>query len=167
VPTARWRFTGLGAGVLTFDYADQAATVVAAVSIELSCDAERGTLMKLNHLNLTVPEVSRTREFFETYFGFRCVVERGRDALAVMVDESGFVFTLSNFEKATEVEYPGVFHIGFMQESRERVDEMYQRLNSAGIAVEPPKELHGAWTFYFRAPGGFLVEVGHQHRFGA
>jgi lactoylglutathione lyase len=119
--------------------------------------------MKLNHLNLTVPDVPRTREFFEKYFGFRCVAQRGRDTLAVLVDESGFVFTLSNFEKATEVEYPGAFHIGLMQETRERVDEIHQRLKADGIDVEPPKEFHGAWTFYFRAPGGFVVEVGHQH----
>jgi lactoylglutathione lyase len=120
--------------------------------------------MRLNHVNLTVTDVARTREFFETYFGFQCVTAKGRDAIAVLVDESGFVFTLSNFEKTTEVEYPGAFHIGFMQESRERVDEMYKRLTSGGFEVDPPKEFHGAWTFYFRAPGGFLVEVGHQHR---
>jgi lactoylglutathione lyase len=120
--------------------------------------------MRLNHVNLTVPDVSRTREFFETYFGFRSLVLKGRDALAVLVDETGFILTLNNFDKATEVEYPGAFHIGFMQESRERVDEMYKRLTSGGFEVDPPKEFHGAWTFYFRAPGGFLVEVGHQHR---
>jgi lactoylglutathione lyase len=120
--------------------------------------------MKLNHLNLTVPDVRQTREFFETYFDFRCVWEAGRDALAVLVDESGFVFTLNNFNKATKVEYPGAFHIGFMQESRQRVDEIYERLKAAGFASEPPKEFHGAWTFYFRAPGGFLVEILHQER---
>jgi lactoylglutathione lyase len=118
--------------------------------------------MRLNHLNLTVPDVPQTREFFETYFGFRCVEEKGRNALAVLVDESGFVLTLNNFEKAAKVEYPGAFHIGFMQESRERVDEMYLRLKSGGNEVEPPRQFHGAWTFYFRAPGGFLVEVLHQ-----
>ena len=42
--------------------------------------------MRLNHLNLTVPEVSRTREFFEKYFDFRCVFERGRDTLAVLME---------------------------------------------------------------------------------
>ncbi len=122
--------------------------------------------MRLNHLNLTVPDVSQSREFFETYFGLRCVVERGRNALAVLVDESGFVFTLNNFEKATEVEYPGAFHIGFMQESQERVDEIYQRLKADGYDMKPPQEFHGAWTFYFQAPGGFLVEVGYQHQGG-
>jgi catechol 2,3-dioxygenase-like lactoylglutathione lyase family enzyme len=83
-----------------------------------------------------------------------------------MVDESGFIFTLSNFDKAEKVEYPGAFHIGFTQESREEVDEMHKRLTSAGFDAEPPREFHGAWTFYFRAPGGFLVEVFHQHRMG-
>ena len=122
--------------------------------------------MALNHVNLTVPEVARTREFFETYFGFRCVAERGRDALAVLIDESGFVLTLNNFDRVTEVEYPGAFHIGFIQESRERVDQLYERITSAGLDAKAPREFHGAWTFYFRAPGGFLVEVLHQHRQG-
>jgi lactoylglutathione lyase len=117
--------------------------------------------MRLNHLNLTVPDVAQTREFFEKYFSFRCAFGRG-DTLAVLLDESGFVFTLSNFNKATEVEYPGAFHIGFNQESRERVDEMYRQLTADGIDAKPPKEFHGAWTFYFRAPGNFLVEVFHQ-----
>jgi catechol 2,3-dioxygenase-like lactoylglutathione lyase family enzyme len=120
--------------------------------------------MRLNHLNLTVPDVGGARAFFETYFGLRCVAEKGRDALAILVDESGFVLTLNNFDKAAAVEYPGAFHVGFMQPSRERVDEIYQRLKSGGYAVEPPREFHGAWTFYFTAPGGFLVEVGYQHR---
>jgi catechol 2,3-dioxygenase-like lactoylglutathione lyase family enzyme len=119
--------------------------------------------MGLNHLNLSVAEVSRTREFFETYFGFRTVFERDRDVLAVMVDESGFILTLSNFDKASEVKYPGAFHVGFMQESNERVDEMYTRLKADGFEPQPPREFHGAWTFYFRCPGGFLVEVLHQH----
>src|SRR5262245_17697575 len=41
--------------------------------------------MRLNHLNLTVPDVSQTREFFETYFGLRCVLEKGRNTLVVLV----------------------------------------------------------------------------------
>jgi catechol 2,3-dioxygenase-like lactoylglutathione lyase family enzyme len=122
--------------------------------------------MHLNHLNLTVPSVPQTREFFEKYFDFRCVFERDRDTLAVLMDESGFILTLANFEKVDKVEYPGAFHIGFMQDSRERVDEIYRRLKADGVDAKTPKEFHGAWTFYFHAPGGFLVEVGHQHQQG-
>src|SRR6516165_5278300 len=120
--------------------------------------------MVLNHINLTVPDVAQTREFFETYFGFRCVVERGRNFIAVMVDESGFIWTISNCDNAADVEYPGAFHIGFGQDSPKRVDQMYERLTAAGFDAQPPREFHGAWTFYLRAPGGFVVEVFHQHR---
>ena len=119
--------------------------------------------MRLNHLNLSVPDVSRARTFYETYFGLRCIFQRGQDTLAVLTDESGFILTLSNFDKAAEVAYPGAFHIGFMQDSRERVDEMYERLKSDGFDPQPPREFHGAWTFYFRDAAGVLIEVGYQH----
>src|SRR5262249_32075074 len=99
----------------------------------------------------------------ESYLPACRSTRRGRDALAVLADECGFILTLNNFDKAAHVEYPGAFHIGFMQDSRERVDEIDQRQKSDGFDVEPPKEFHGAWTFHFRAPGGFLVEVLHQH----
>ena len=120
--------------------------------------------MQLNHLNLTVPDVTLSREFLETYFGLECVADKGNNSIAILTDESGFILTLNNFEKVSEVTYPGAFHIGFMQESRERVDEIYRHLKSGGFEVDPPKEFHGAWTFYIRAPGGFLVEVLHQYR---
>jgi lactoylglutathione lyase len=118
--------------------------------------------MRLNHLNLTVPDVAQTREFFEKYFDFRCVFKRTPETLSVLVDEGGFIFTLSNFDHATEVKYPGAFHIGFGQDSRERVDEIHRRLTGDGVDASNPKEFHGAWTFYFRAPGDFIVEVFHQ-----
>ena len=75
--------------------------------------------MALNHLNLTVPDVPQTRAFFETYFGFRCVAGRQSDPLVVLVDESGFVLSLANFTEAEEIVYPGAFHVGFRQDSRE------------------------------------------------
>ena len=96
--------------------------------------------------------MSRGRgEFFEKYFGFRCIFERDGRNLAVLRDESGFILGLSNLTNVDKVEYPGIFHIGFMQDSRERVDEIYRRLTADGIDAGKPKEFHGAWTFYFRA----------------
>jgi catechol 2,3-dioxygenase-like lactoylglutathione lyase family enzyme len=118
--------------------------------------------MALNHLNLTVPDVSQTRAFFETFFGFRCIAEPQGEALVVLVDESGFILTLNNFGEAGEEVYPGIFHVGFRQDRREQVDAIHQRLMAAGFKMKPPHEFHGAWTFYFRAPGGFLVEVFYQ-----
>jgi catechol 2,3-dioxygenase-like lactoylglutathione lyase family enzyme len=119
--------------------------------------------MALNHLNLTVPKVPQTRAFFETHFGFRCLAGAPKsDTFVVLVDESGFVLSLNNFTEAEEVGYPGAFHVGFRQDSREQVDAIYRRLKADGFNMKAPHEFHGTWTFYFRAPGGFLVEVFHQ-----
>jgi lactoylglutathione lyase len=112
--------------------------------------------MKLNHLNLSVADVPETRKFFETYFGFTGLKERGNERFDIVFDDEGLVLTLM---KDAEVSYPKTFHIGFVQESEERVNEINQRLKDDGFDVQSPRSFHGSWTFYFRAPGGFTVEV--------
>jgi lactoylglutathione lyase len=110
--------------------------------------------MKLNHINLTVTDVNAAREFLETYFGLQTKNTQG-DYFAVMTDEDGMLLALM---KGTQVNYPKSFHIGFSQESKERVNEINQRLKDDGFDVKPPKMAH-RWTFYVKAPGGFTVEV--------
>ena len=115
--------------------------------------------MKLNHLNLTVTDVPAAKTFLETYFGLKS--EAGapeRKNFAVLFDDNGMVLTLMKARSTTEVMYPGFFHIGFIQESEARVNEIYQRLSADGFTVAPPQRSH-AWTFYVQAPGGFTVEV--------
>ncbi|MGH2872312.1 MAG: VOC family protein [Solirubrobacteraceae bacterium] len=119
--------------------------------------------MKLNHINLPVATVPETRAFFETYFGFRCIREtRGKD-FVVLVDDGGLALALSTSDGVRTEHYPHHFHIGFMQDSDAHVDAIHSRLRAAGAAVDEPKNLHGAWAFYFTAPGGIVVEVLHQH----
>lgn len=111
--------------------------------------------MKLNHLNLTVTDVPATSEFLEEYFGLRSAVTRG-DSFAALADDDNLVLSLM---KGKEVSYPGIFHVGFVQESEELVDEINRRLKDDGYDVKPPERFHGSWTFYCEAPGGFTVEV--------
>ena len=114
--------------------------------------------MKLNHLNLTVDNVPAAQGIFETYFGLTTMLNR-EDDFAAMYDDNGSVLTLM---KGKKVSYPGTFHVGFMQESEERVNEINRHLKDGGYDVDPPGKLHGAWTFYFRTPGGITIEVLHQ-----
>jgi lactoylglutathione lyase len=110
--------------------------------------------MKINHINLTVTDVSAAAQFLETYFGLRPIGE-GNDGFAAMFDDDDLVLTLM---KARDVQYPKTFHIGFGQESEAKVNEINQRLKDDGYDVAPPEQ-HHAWTFYVEAPGGFTVEV--------
>ena len=115
--------------------------------------------MKMNHLHLTVSNVPATKAFLQKYFGLKSLSEgeasKNFDAL---IDDDGLVLTLMKTRRGAEVKYPGYFHIGFMQESEEQVNELNHRLKADGFEVDPPQRSH-AWTFYVEAPGGFLVEV--------
>ncbi len=115
--------------------------------------------MKLNHLNLSVTDVSEAGKFLEKYFGLRSM-GGGNENMAGLWDDNGMMLTLMRVGHAAEVKYPASFHIGFMQESEQQVNAINERLQADGFDVKPPRRLHGAWTFYFQAPGGFTVEVG-------
>ena len=115
--------------------------------------------MKLNHLNLTVTDVTATRTFLQTYFGLRDM--GGNSNMAFLADDNDMVLSLTSMKvgKETEVKYPVTFHIGFIQPTEERVNEINQRLRDEGFDVPAPSRQHSSWTFYFQAPGGFVIEV--------
>ncbi|QRN95440.1 VOC family protein [Archangium violaceum] len=116
--------------------------------------------MRLNHLDLFVSDVPGARDFFEAFLGFRCETTKGRDAMSILRDESGFVLVLSQFRKDSPTEYPTDFHIGFLQETEQAVRALHERLTAAGVEnVSPLDQRRGALLFYFRAPGGVLVEI--------
>ncbi len=62
--------------------------------------------MRLNHLDLTVPDVAQSRAFFEKYFGLRCIVDVAQDGdnVVVLTDDQGFALTLNNLDKRTFVQ---------------------------------------------------------------
>jgi catechol-2,3-dioxygenase len=115
--------------------------------------------MNLNHINLTVTEVPGAYRFLERYFGMRGV--SCNNNIGFLTDEQGMVLTLTSMKVGgeSEVKYPATFHVGFCQASEDAVNEIHKRLKAAGYDVPPPSRQHGSWTFYFRAPGGFTIEV--------
>ncbi|GAB3934810.1 VOC family protein [Larkinella terrae] len=118
--------------------------------------------MKLNHLNLCVPDVAEATAFFESIFHFQCLETKGKNMLAVLYGEDGFILVLSNLQKATEINYPPDFHLGFLVKEPEDVHEIYQRLLAAGVAVErEPRPIRGSLGFYFAGPGNVMIEVSH------
>ena len=125
--------------------------------------------MTLNHLNLTVANPTETSAFLAKYFGLQ--PRGGNLGIQMLNDDNGMVLTLikarpedrieegKGAEGSKGVRYPSSFHIGFIQPTRERVNEINHRLRDDGFQVDAPAHLHGSWTFYFTAPGGFTIEV--------
>lgn len=118
--------------------------------------------MKLNHINLYSHDTEADRVMFERYFGLRTLVVRGKK-MAIMQDDEGLVLIVNHFEnKLDGFAYPerlDILHIGFIQASREAVDAIHARLSRDGWETQAPHGAHGAWSFYFRAKGGYFIEV--------
>jgi catechol 2,3-dioxygenase-like lactoylglutathione lyase family enzyme len=117
--------------------------------------------MHLNHLNLPVADLAAARVLFEELFGFQCLDQRG-DALASLTDGAGFSLVLANAARfGDEIpRYPKVFHVGFILDQREQVDQMYDRVVAAGITpAHRPRHQHGSYGFYFTALDGILFEI--------
>jgi catechol 2,3-dioxygenase-like lactoylglutathione lyase family enzyme len=122
--------------------------------------------MRLNHLDLHVPDVAAARDFFVDIFGLKVVETRGHDGLAILNDDAGLELILSRpIEKFGGADNltAGVntYHVGFILPERDQVDAVYQRLIAAGFeAWHEPRAIRGGWLFYAMGPGRILVEVG-------
>lgn len=139
-------------------------SVVAVRVATGSCPSHqrKDTAMKLNHINLYSHDTEADRAMFEQYFGLRTLVVRGTK-MAIMQDNDGLVLIVNHFDNKLEgFDYPkrfDILHIGFIQKSREDVDALYKRLSGDGWEVQVPRDAHGAWSFYFRAKGGYFIEI--------
>ena len=49
--------------------------------------------------------------------------------------------------------------LGVIVVARVHARALNARLKADGFDVPPPSKQHGSWTFYFTAPGGFMIEV--------
>lgn len=112
--------------------------------------------MILNHLDLPVTNIQKTKAFFETYFSFKCIFERA-DGLTVLLDKIGFALTLSLSEHEI---YPNGFHLGFMLRTEKELLDNYEKfLNSDVKIVRKLGILGEALTFQILAPENILVEL--------
>ena len=115
--------------------------------------------MIINHLNLTVNDVTGSRLFLENYFGLKSVQGTNpADTFIAMEDEAGFVLTL--MEKKEKLSYPKNFHLGFLKQGKEKIFQIYERLKKDQYAVEEPRLYRGTkLDFYFTTPFGFTIQI--------
>ncbi|GHO85006.1 VOC family protein [Dictyobacter formicarum] len=117
--------------------------------------------MQLNHINLCVNDLTAARNFFQTCFDFQLQEQKG-DAVAVMNDGHGFLLVLSNTQafKSEAQPYPENFHLGFILETSDQVDQAYNRLAAAELQLpQRPRKIRGSYGFYFTALNDILFEV--------
>ena len=119
--------------------------------------------MKLNHLDLQVPDVQLTAAFLETHLGFEMLSSRQSPAIAILNDRHGFVLVLQR--RKPEERFPEGFHIGFYLESEAEVLAFWERAEAAGLSPTPIQRNGRGTMTYCRAPGDFAIEVIHSTKF--
>lgn len=121
--------------------------------------------MRLNHLDLHVPDVATTAAFFTSYLGFELIDTRANGGLAILSDGSGLELVLSHAIAkfgSTDQAAAGLvsYHIGFVVDDRAKVDAIHRAMRDGGVALQhEPREMRGGWLFYCYAPGHILVEI--------
>jgi lactoylglutathione lyase len=115
------------------------------------------TVMKLNHVNLAVPDPHAARRFFETYFDLVCVEGTSDDdTFLAMHDGQGFMLSLMKCKPGAT--YPQTFHIGFLGQGIAHITQLYERLLKDGFDIYPPGHYRKD-ELYINTPFGVVVQV--------
>ena len=112
--------------------------------------------MKLNHLDLQVPDVQETAAFFERWLSFTHVSSRTSPAIAILRGEDGFTLVIQR--RAEGERFPENFHVGFLVDEPVVLD-FHARARAAGLSISDVIRNGRGTLTYLRAPGEILVEV--------
>lgn len=116
--------------------------------------------MKLNHIDLQVPDVQEAAAFFERWFAFEQLSNRQSPAIAILRGAGDFTLVLQR--RAAGERYPEGFHIGFLLDEESQVLAFHARARAAGLAISEVQRNGRGTLTYLRGPGELLIEVSHR-----
>ena len=120
--------------------------------------------MQLNHMHLSVTDVAAAATFFVRHFKFTLQEMRGNNGLAILKGSHGVVLVLMRLSSGIDLDkaYPPMFHLGFLTPDEAQVEACHASMKADALDVTDIEFMRGARRFYCKAPGGILVEVGHE-----
>lgn len=129
----------------------------------------------IDHIDLAVADVERSREFYLRVLGplgveeaFRYESYRGSEEIVYLhVGDSGQAIGLRPADGGEHRYYQvGLEHLALSVDSRDEVEATYQRCLEAGARIHfPPEEdrdIPGYLEFFFFDPDGLRIEIVHQ-----
>jgi hypothetical protein len=118
--------------------------------------------VKLNHLDLQVPDVQALAAFLEEHFELVRLSNGRSPAITILHDRAGFTLVIQR--RHADQKYPEGFHIGFIHDAAQTVRAHHARLAAAGVSTGPIDVNARGTRFYLTAPGEILVEVSSPER---
>lgn len=130
------------------------------------------TTSSVAHVRLTVTDIERSRQFYESVFGWPVLIELPQDAGPAVRARLGFLFggviydagaTLIGLRPVGRDMFDenrtGLDHLAFRLKNISELNEAAGHLDSLGIAHEPVKDIGPSYILEFRDPDNIALEL--------
>ena len=114
----------------------------------------------MRHLALAVSDQTRSRRFYETYFGFVAEPAPREDGVLILHDADGFSLALGEVRQA--ITLPPFLHFGTGLAAADEVRAFRARLEGDGVPIVGWWDEPDYVSVKFRDPDGYVVEVGWE-----
>jgi glyoxylase I family protein len=126
----------------------------------------------VSHIRLTVTDIERSRQFYESVFGWPVALEVPADADEATRERMSFLFggVLYNLgdllvglrpvaDDRFDEDRVGLDHLCLRVSSRAELDSAAAHLDDLGVAHEPIKEIGHGFILEFRDPDNIALEL--------
>jgi glyoxylase I family protein len=130
------------------------------------------TTTSIAHVRLTVTDIARSRQFYDSVFGWRVALEVPDDADDATREALGFLFggviyhigdSLVGLRPVATDRFDenraGLDHLAFRVSSRAELDDAAAHLDELGIAHERVKDMGPGYILEFRDPDNIALEL--------
>jgi glyoxylase I family protein len=124
------------------------------------------------HVRLTVTDIERSRQFYESVFGWQVLIEAPESADAATLEALSFLFggviydlggTLIGLRPVAADRFHedrcGLDHMAFRLANTDELDAAAAHLDDLGIEHEPIKDIGPAYILEFRDPDNIALEL--------
>jgi glyoxylase I family protein len=124
------------------------------------------------HVRLTVTDIERSRQFYESVFGWPVLLEVPENADEKTRDRFGFLFggviydlggTLLGLRPVATDRFDenraGLDHIAFRLANKAELDSAAAHLDEIGVQHEPIKDIGPSYILEFRDPDNIALEL--------
>ena len=130
------------------------------------------TSSSIAHIRLTVTDIERSRQFYESVFGWPVLLEIPENADESTRNQLGFLFggviydlggTLLGLRPVATDRFDedrvGLDHIAFRLTSKDELESAAAHLDELGVLHEPVKDIGPSYILEFRDPDNIALEL--------